>query len=326
MRGHAIEAAGAPCRARGALSISSVLPLGSRSPSGTRVSPRALPCAATASAPACRDDLVHLADHHPFRWQHAYSRSNSFAVSPPAPTTLSVAGNPGKATRPDGRQRPSMGYNEGLARWRAWGLNCWLPILTRTGHGPSGRDRSSQDALHYLDTKTTCMAEAPWRNEVTAFVPGPHQREQEVLIHQRPLVMGLSCDWPRPGAYRTEDFAGVPILIARQRGWLRVLGVPASRRQGGGLRRPAPSLPIMAGPTATTACCAGARSDVLSGVRAERPGLTRYPRRKCMVWVPTPPPNRSAQLDIEPWLEPRPRPAHWKLDTSSTIATCTTRR
>ena len=70
--------------------------------------------------------------------------------------------------------------------------------------------------LHYLDTKTTCMADAPWRNEVTAFTcPERHQREQEVLIRKRPLVMGLSCDWPKPGTYRTEDYAGVPILTVR---------------------------------------------------------------------------------------------------------------
>ena len=70
--------------------------------------------------------------------------------------------------------------------------------------------------LHYLDTKTTCMADAPWRNEVTAFTcPERNKREQDILIRKRPLVMGLSCDWPKPGAYRAEDFAGVPILIAR---------------------------------------------------------------------------------------------------------------
>ena len=31
------------------------------------------------------------------------------------------------------------------------------------------------------------------------------------------MVMGLSCDWPNPGAYRTDDFAGVPILTVRGR-------------------------------------------------------------------------------------------------------------
>src|SRR5262249_44980910 len=54
--------------------------------------------------------------------------------------------------------------------------------------------------LHYLDTKTTSMAEAPWRNDVTAYTsPERHKREEEILIRKRPVVMGLSCDWPKPG-------------------------------------------------------------------------------------------------------------------------------
>src|SRR5690348_4174413 len=70
--------------------------------------------------------------------------------------------------------------------------------------------------LHYIETKTTAMAEAPWHNEVTAYTcPERHKREEEVLIRTRPLVLGLSCDWPGPGAYRTDDFAGVPILTVR---------------------------------------------------------------------------------------------------------------
>src|SRR5262245_66268368 len=52
--------------------------------------------------------------------------------------------------------------------------------------------------LHYIDTKTTAMADAPWHNEVTAYTcPERHKREEELLIRQRPLVMGLSCDWPK---------------------------------------------------------------------------------------------------------------------------------
>src|SRR4029077_12420162 len=70
--------------------------------------------------------------------------------------------------------------------------------------------------LHYIDSETTAMAQAPWHNEVTAYTcPERRKREEEILIRKRPLVMGLSCDWPTPGAYRTDDFAGVPILTVR---------------------------------------------------------------------------------------------------------------
>src|SRR5262245_21387537 len=72
--------------------------------------------------------------------------------------------------------------------------------------------------LDYVEAKTTSMADAPWRNDVSAYTcPERHKREEEILIRKRPLVMGLSCDWPNPGAYRTDDFAGVPILTVRGR-------------------------------------------------------------------------------------------------------------
>jgi phenylpropionate dioxygenase-like ring-hydroxylating dioxygenase large terminal subunit len=82
-------------------------------------------------------------------------------------------------------------------------------------------DRAAQISLlkklvHYIDTKTTAMADAPWHNEVSAYTCAErHKREEEMLIRKRPLVMGLSCDWPKPGAYRTDDFPGVPILTVR---------------------------------------------------------------------------------------------------------------
>ena len=41
------------------------------------------------------------------------------------------------------------------------------------------------------------------------------KREQEVLFRQTPLLMGFASEWAEPGAYRTEDFAGVPVLVVR---------------------------------------------------------------------------------------------------------------
>src|SRR5215813_5022395 len=122
--------------------------------------------------------------------------------------------------------------------------------------------------LHYIDTNTTAMAEAPWHNEVKAYTcPERHKREEELLIRKRPLVMGLSCDWPKPGAYRTDDFAGVPILTVRGSDG-RLRGVPEE----------AASFP---------------------GVRAERPGLAPLPlaEKYGMVWVlPSPAIDRGTDL------------------------------
>jgi nitrite reductase/ring-hydroxylating ferredoxin subunit len=180
--------------------------------------------------------------------------------------------------------------------------------------------------LHYLDTKTTCMAEAPWRNEVTAFTcPERNKREQDILIRQRPLIMGLSCDWPKPGSYRTEDYAGVPILTVRGRdGKLRAF-LNACRHRGAKVAQGCGSAGTFTCPYhgwtyGTDGMLRGIPEEAPSfpGIRAERPGLTPLPlaEKYGMVWVlPTPAANRSGDLDIDPWLNGLgPDLAFWKLD------------
>ncbi len=181
--------------------------------------------------------------------------------------------------------------------------------------------------LHYLDTKTTCMADAPWRNEVTAFTcPERHQREQEVLIRKRPLVMGLSCDWPKPGAYRTEDYAGVPILTVRGsdgklRAFLNVCRHRGAKVAQGCGSAGAFTCPYHGWTYGNDGVLRGLPEEATSfpGVRAERPGLIPLPlaEKYGMVWVlPTPTADRSAHLDVDPWLDGLgPDLAHWKLDT-----------
>ena len=72
--------------------------------------------------------------------------------------------------------------------------------------------------LHYVETRTTCLADAPWRNDVTVYAdPGHLAREQEVLFRRHPILMGFASDWASAGSYRTDDYAGVPILIVRGR-------------------------------------------------------------------------------------------------------------
>ena len=95
--------------------------------------------------------------------------------------------------------------------------------------------------LHYVDTRTTAMADAPWQNDVSVYTDTEHlSREQRMLFRRRPILMGFGTDWATPGAFRTDDYAGVPVLIVRGRdGKPRISQcVPAPRRQGGpGLRQ-----------------------------------------------------------------------------------------
>ena len=80
-------------------------------------------------------------------------------------------------------------------------------------------------------------------------------REQQILFRQHPLLMGFASEWAEPGAFRTDDYAGVPILIVRGRdGKLRAfLNVCRHRgakvAQGGGTAGRVRLAPITPGPT-----------------------------------------------------------------------------
>jgi phenylpropionate dioxygenase-like ring-hydroxylating dioxygenase large terminal subunit len=72
--------------------------------------------------------------------------------------------------------------------------------------------------LHYVETRTTAMADAPWRNDVSVYTrPERLAEEQRVLFRHHPLLMGFASEWAAPGTFRTDDFAGVPILVVRGR-------------------------------------------------------------------------------------------------------------
>ena len=192
-------------------------------------------------------------------------------------------------------------------------------------------DRAAQISLlkklvHYIDTKTTAMADAPWHNEVSAYTcPERHKREEDILIRRRPIVMGLSCDWPKPGAYRTDDFPGVPILTVRgSDGKLRAF-LNVCRHRGAKVAQDCGNAGTFTCPYhgwtyGNDGVLRGLPEEAASfpGVRAERPGLTPLPlaEKYGMVWVlPTPTADRSSSLDIEPWLDGMgPDLASWKLD------------
>ena len=72
--------------------------------------------------------------------------------------------------------------------------------------------------LHYVETRTTSLADAPWCNNVSVYTDPQHlAREQQQLFRGHPMLMGFASEWAVPGAYRTDDYAGVPILLVRGR-------------------------------------------------------------------------------------------------------------
>ena len=166
--------------------------------------------------------------------------------------------------------------------------------------------------LHHVDGATTHLAEAPWRNDVSVYTDAAHlAREQAILFRQHPLLMGFASEWPEPGAFRTDDFAGVPILVARARdGKLRAF-LNVCRHRGAKVAQGCGKARVFSCPYhAWTYDLSGKVIGIpdercFPGVRAERGSLTELPlcEKHGLVWViPTPTADASAGFDIDPWL------------------------
>jgi phenylpropionate dioxygenase-like ring-hydroxylating dioxygenase large terminal subunit len=72
-------------------------------------------------------------------------------------------------------------------------------------------------AFANLDGRTTDMCESVWYEPVQHYADQDrHEREIDALFHRTPLLVGLSCDWPEPGSFRTFDLLPHrPLLITR---------------------------------------------------------------------------------------------------------------
>jgi phenylpropionate dioxygenase-like ring-hydroxylating dioxygenase large terminal subunit len=166
--------------------------------------------------------------------------------------------------------------------------------------------------LHYLDSRSTALAEAPWRNDVAVYSDPQHAaRERTRLFRQWPLLMGFASEWPTPGSFRTDDYAGVPLLIVRGRdGKLRAF-LNVCRHRGAKVAQGC-------GKARLFVCPYHAWSYDLAGkvmgipdernfpdVRGERSTLTPLPlaEKHGLVWViPTPAADAATEFDIDPWL------------------------
>jgi phenylpropionate dioxygenase-like ring-hydroxylating dioxygenase large terminal subunit len=166
--------------------------------------------------------------------------------------------------------------------------------------------------LNHVENRTTALADAPWHNDVRVYCdPGHLANEQQVLFRQYPLFMGFASEWAEPGAFRTDEYAGVPILIVRGRdGALRAfLNVCRHRgaqvAQGCGQAR-AFSCPYHAWSYDLSGKLMGIPDErCFPGVRAERTSLVALPlcEKHGLVWViPTPAADGASAFDVDPWL------------------------
>jgi phenylpropionate dioxygenase-like ring-hydroxylating dioxygenase large terminal subunit len=84
-------------------------------------------------------------------------------------------------------------------------------------------DRAKQVALMqrifgFLDRQTTELVGEPYVNRVSTYTSGGQlERERERLFRGEPLLLGLSSDAEKAGAYFAHVDTGVPILVVRTR-------------------------------------------------------------------------------------------------------------
>ena len=166
--------------------------------------------------------------------------------------------------------------------------------------------------LHYVDTRTTAMAEAPWQNHVSVYTDTERLgREQQILFRQHPILMGFASEWGEPGAFRTDDYAGVPILVVRGRDRKLRAFLNVCRHRGAKVAQGCGSARLFSCPYhAWTYDLAGKVMGIpdercFPDVRPERSALAELPlcEKHGLVWViPTTAVDGSTDFDIDPWL------------------------
>src|SRR5262252_8278168 len=166
--------------------------------------------------------------------------------------------------------------------------------------------------LRYIETKTTALADLPWQNDTSVYFEPEHlAREEQILFRQYPLLMGFASDWPTPGSFRTDDYAGVPILVIRGRdGKLRAF-LNVCRHRGAKVAQGCGTARVFCCPYhAWTYDLVGNIVGIpdercFPDVRNERPALVGLPlcEKHGLVWViPTPARDGATSFDIDPWL------------------------
>ena len=72
-------------------------------------------------------------------------------------------------------------------------------------------------AIANVEAHTTDMADQVWYEPVAHYADQDrHEREIDRLFHRTPILVGLACDWPEAGSFRTFDLIpGRPLVISR---------------------------------------------------------------------------------------------------------------
>jgi phenylpropionate dioxygenase-like ring-hydroxylating dioxygenase large terminal subunit len=166
--------------------------------------------------------------------------------------------------------------------------------------------------LNHVEARTTSLADAPWPNDVSVYTDPEHlSREQQILFRRHPILMGFASEWPAGGTFRTDDYAGVPILLARGRDNKLRAFLNVCRHRGAKVAQGCGEARVFSCPYhAWTYDLSGRLMGIpdercFAGVRDRRPSLVGLPlcERYGLVWViPTPGEDGATEFDIDPWL------------------------
>lgn len=84
-----------------------------------------------------------------------------------------------------------------------------------------------------LNSEPWPLAEATMRQPASAYADQARfEAEMRTLFRHGPVMIGLSCELPKPGSYLTVELGGVPVLVVRQTGGSLKAFVNACRHRG----------------------------------------------------------------------------------------------
>jgi phenylpropionate dioxygenase-like ring-hydroxylating dioxygenase large terminal subunit len=161
----------------------------------------------------------------------------------------------------------------------------------------------------HLEAGTTDVAESVYHHPVAAYTSASQLSDElELLFRGQPLLMGWSCQLPRPGDYLSDDRSGAPVLLVRgedgrARAFLNVCRHRAARVvQGHGNRRTlvCPYHGWAYGLDGRLAGIPDRRN--FPGIDNDANGLIPLPvaERNGLIWVlPTPRPDGDVSLDAQ---------------------------
>src|SRR5687768_11095093 len=91
-----------------------------------------------------------------------------------------------------------------------------LPVLGGSALDMPRQLSLAKRLLEYAQEGSTALAPAVLEVPVERYLdPQLWNREVETLFKRLPIVAGLSCELPKPGAYIAQTIVGAPLLLTR---------------------------------------------------------------------------------------------------------------